>query len=506
MKPPVVLAAATVVLAATACGTTVSLPAAQQAGQAGGSAGLSVESPAPQASAPGAAAAAGSGGVAVPAGGAVTSGTSSTTPVSAAGSSAGTHVIQTGSGQKLVVGQGVTATTVKIGVPYVSNAGAADEATGSQGIDPGDTRHEFEALWDDVNKHGGLGGRKALLDFYEIPATTADAEQAENAACAHFTEDQHDFAVINAGTQNFRTCLEKHGSFHIASDLTVSSEADVMRLPHNLQPAGITMEDSARTLIQGLNTMGYFKNAKVGILSFDDPAFVNAVNKVMKPELQKIGHAAADTVFVRSPNSVAEYGNMSQDCTNAAVRFRTKGITHVILWDAAGRLATFFPTAAQAQHAHFNLGVTTQSGMQVGVDSGNVSKDQVVGSMGVGWAPLFDVAHQYQPKNTLAKKCLDFFAAKGFPAGNANAAIIQEFMCQDAWTMQKIMGALTNVITRDTALAAAEHLGSAVPNVANYSARLDARHHDGAGSVALYFYDDKGCQCYKPYPATPPKL
>lgn len=506
MKPPAVLLAVSAVLAVTACGTTVDVPAGQQAQQTLNSGGLSVESPAPQSSQPGVVVPGSTTPVGTSSGAAPVGANGTTTPVGTSPGSTRTHVIETSSGQRVTVGPGITATTVKIGVPYLSNAGAADEATGSEGIDPGDTRHEFEALWDDVNKHGGLGGRKAVLDFYEIPATTPDAEQAANAACEHFTKDEHDFAVINPGPQSYRTCLEKNGVFHIASDLTVSSEADVTKLPHNIQPAGITMEDSARTLVQGLNAMGYFNNAKVGILSFDDPAFVHAVNTVMKPAMQAIGHPAADTVLVHSPNSVAEYGTMSQDCTNAAVRFRTEGITHVILFDANGRLATFFPTAARAQHAHFNYGITSQSGMQVGLDSGNVDPDQVVGSMGVGWLPLFDVAHKYQPKNPLAKKCLDFFARKGFPADNSNAAVIQEFMCQDAWTMQRIMGALTNVITRDTALQAAEALGNTVPNVANYSTRLDARHHDGVGSVQLYYYDDKGCRCYRPHAGTPPKV
>ena len=505
MRSSLIVGAAVTLLAATACGTTVD-GTAQQAGAASPGAGSTDSLSAPGATPPSSAGSTGP--VAGPTGGSATVGavpSAGGAPAPAGTSSGGTHVIRTSSGKQIVVGQGITANTVKIGVPYVSGAGEADKATGSEGIDPGDTRGEFEALWDDVNQHGGLGGRKAVLDFYRIAATTPDAKQAEQAACAHFTQDQHDFAVLNAGDRVFRTCLEKGGVLHVASDLTVSREADVTRLPHNLQPAGVTMEDSLRTLAQGLNTMGYFAHAKVGILSFDDPDYVNPVNKVLKPELQRLGHPAADTYFVPTPNSVADYGQMSQACTNAAVRFRSKGITNVILVDANGRLATFFPTAAEAQHAHFNLGINSQSGMQVGVDSGNVPKDQVVGSMGVGWLPLFDVAKQYQPKNDLAKQCLDFFAKKGYPAGNANAAIIQEFMCQDAWTMQKIMGSLTTTITRDSALAAAEQLGSAIPNVANYSARLDAKHHDGAGSVALYAWD-QGCSCYKPHSGTPPPV
>jgi hypothetical protein len=411
----------------------------------------------------------------------------------------GGTTVREANGQVIHLAPGVTTKTVKIGVPYATDAGAADAETGAAALNPGNTKAESQAIWDWVNAHGGLGGRKAVLDFYGIPATTSDANQSFQAACQHFVQDQHDFVVLNKGTTNFNQCLEKGGVLHVASDLTLNQASDVKLLPHNIQPAGVTLDDSARSLVSGLLAAGYFNGTavKVGIMSFDDPAFKAVINGIMLPALKAAGHpvAAQDVQLAHAPNSVSDYGSMDSDATNAAVRFRTDGVTNVLLFDSAGALTQGFLAAAEAQHAHFNYGVNSQNGMQVGLEAGDVPTDQAVGSVGVGWLPDFDVVASARPANALAKKCRDIMSHAGYPANGDNADVIQLFMCQDAWTLQAAFGNATGDITRDTMVSAIVNLGSALPNVANYGVRLDGTHHDGVDVIRLYAYD-QGCGCY----------
>jgi hypothetical protein len=495
------VAAGAVALLATGCGTTVSTTtSAGRGGQVGTTTGLGAG---PAGTSP-------SGGVGGSLPGAVGSiGSSGANaagrPVTGTGGAAGTHAIQGNNGRTIVVGPGVTATTVKIGIPYATDVAAADQATGAGALNPGNTKAEAQAIWGWVNQHGGVGGRKAVLDFYGIPATTSDANSSFQAACDHFTQDSHDFVVLNKGTANFDACLEQRGALHLVDDLTISSNSSARTLPHDIRPAGITLEDSARTLVQGLNQLGYFSGAavKVGIMSFDDPGFRAAINNVMLPALKAAGHpvASGDVQLAPPPNSVADYGPMDRAATNAAVHFRTDGVNHVLLFDSDGALTQGFATAAESQHAHFDYGVNSQNGMQVGLEAGDVPPDQAVGSMGVGWLPDFDVVASQRPANASAKKCRAIMAAAGFPASGDNADVIQLFMCQDAFTLQAAMSRLTGDITRDTVVAALQSLGPNLPDVANYVIGLDRQHVDGVRELRLYAYN-QGCGCYEYRPGT----
>lgn len=489
---------------ATGCGTTVSTgTSAGSTAQTGGNGlGASTSAPTPSSAI----------GTSLP--GAVASSGSSATgsagqPTTAPGGATGTHAITGSNGRTIVVGPGITATTVKIGIPYATDVAAADQATGAGALNPGNTKAEAQAIWDWVNHHGGVGGRKAVLDFYGIPATTSDANSSFQAACDHFTQDSHDFVVLNKGTANFDTCLEQRGVLHLVDDLTISNDSSARTLPHDIRPAGITLEDSARTLVQGLSRLGYFNGAgvnsavKVGIMSFDDPGFRAAITNVMLPALKAAGHpvASGDVQLAPPPNSVADYGPMDRAATNATVHFRTDGVNHVLLFDSDGALTQGFATAAESQHAHFDYGVNSQNGMQVGLEAGDVPPDQAVGSMGVGWLPDFDVVASQRPTNALAKKCRSIMAAAGFPASGDNADVIQLFMCQDAFTLQAAMSRLTGDITRDTVVAALQSLGSSLPDVANYVIGLDRQHVDGVRELRLYAYS-QGCGCYEYRPGT----
>jgi len=421
------------------------------------------------------------------------------------GGSSGTHVIRGSNGKAIVVGPGITATTVKIGVPYATDIGAADQATGAGALNPGNTKAEEQAIWDWVNHHGGLGGRRVALDFYGIPATTSDANASFQAACDHFTQDSRDFVVLNKGTANFDACLEQRGVLHLVDDLTISSDSSRHKLPHDVRPAGITLEDESRTLVQGLSQLGYFNGpaVKVGIMSFDDPGFRAAISNVMLPALKAVGHpvAASDVQLAPPPNSVADYGTMDRAATNAAVHFRTDGVTNVLLFDSDGALTQGFAAAAESQHAHFNYGVNSQNGMQVGLEAGDVPPDQAVGSMGVGWLPDFDVVQSQRPANALAKTCRAIMSAAGYPASGDNADVVQLFMCQDAFALQAAMNRLTGDITRDTVLTSLQSLGAHLPDVANYVIGLDRQHVDGVRELRLYAYN-QGCGCYQYRPGT----
>lgn len=485
-------------LLVTACGSTVEQQALQQVGSGAGagSAGDGLGTSGPQEA--GAIDPATGEVVGVPgdAGGATTTRSTGGAPTSgaaAAGAPAGT----TGGAASgpVRLGPGVTATTVKIGMIYSSDLNKAQEATGRDDLSTGDPKAQQQALVDEINRTGGFGGRKVVLEAYSISATTSDAEQAFNAACEHFVQDVKVFAVITAGPESFGVCLEKGGVLHVGSDLTAATDASTALQPHGLRPAGITMEDSARLLVDGLDQQGYFRDSVVGVITFDSKPHMEAVKKVMLPALERVGHKAADTFYVQSPKGVSDYGSMSSSISSAVLRFRTNGVTHVIIFDQQGRITTFFTPAAESQEYRPRYGFTSQAGFQVGLNGGGVSPEQAEGAAGIGWLPAFDVPIDRTKLSPGAKRCDEFFSRKGMPAAGENAMLIQQFQCQDAWLLDTVMDRLTADVTREAFIGVAETAGPLL-SAAGLGMGFDARNHDGVTAVRNVGWN-AACGCFR---------
>jgi hypothetical protein len=483
-----------------ACGSTVSDHGATGAGGAAPVDGLTGGSAAGVAGSPLGTGAVATGGT--PAGAGSTGGApvqagigAATGPVSGGGAGTTTTGTGTGTGQAVRLGKGVTATTVKVGIVYAPNLNDAQRATGSDNLQTGDARKQEEALLAEINRTGGLGGRKVVLDAYPVDATTPDAEQAFNAACQHFVDDAKVFAVLTAGPASFGACLEKGGVLQIGSDLTAATADATRQQPHGLRPAGITLEDAGALLVSGLNEQGYFKGSVVGVITFDARPYQEMAERVMLPALKRIGHPAKDTFYVQTPNSVSDYGSMSSSISSAVLRFRTDGITHVIIFDQQGRITTFFTPEADSQQYRPRYGFTSQAGFQVGLTGGGVSKEQARNAAGIGWLPAFDVPIDRKRLSPGAKRCDDFFTSKGMTATGENAMVIQQFQCQDAWLLDAIMDRLTTDVTRDAFIALADTAGPLL-SAANLGIGFDRQHHDGVLLVRNVGWNEE-CGCFR---------
>ena len=87
---------------------------------------------------------------------------------------------------------GVTATTIRVGVPYIDVGAAVIRSEGVH-IDFGSFPDAFDALIKNVNAHGGIDGRKIVPYIVAVnPVGTAPAATA----CTQLTEDDSVFVVL----------------------------------------------------------------------------------------------------------------------------------------------------------------------------------------------------------------------------------------------------------------------------------------------------------------------
>ena len=98
-----------------------------------------------------------------------------------------------GSGKLTASDVGVTADSIKLGIAIL-DLGATSNFVSLPGADPKQQRKTWQTFVDDMNAHGGIGGRKIVPDFVQVDVTDSNAQQA---ACVKWTETDHVFAVID---------------------------------------------------------------------------------------------------------------------------------------------------------------------------------------------------------------------------------------------------------------------------------------------------------------------
>jgi hypothetical protein len=505
------LAVPLVALGLAACGTTVPQGAATSALQPGG--GLAV---APGAAVP-TAATSGYPGAAVTGAGAAGAPTA-TTPTASFGPGGGRiGSIPTVSG---VNGPGVTATTIAFGFPYTVNGAEANSAAGASGITQGDELKEAQALVADINKHGGVAGRRLVLVPHALDATsTQTTDQQEAAECADLTGDHKVFGAI-AGTPNMLDCLDKARAVEVLDNLAITAAQTFRRHPYLAEVSMFDLDRLARNEVKALVDGNYFTPwntvaggpgtgaAKIGFITFDQPDFRSASTGSMLPALARAGHpvASSNIAYVHVPANSADLSSTSAAISSAVLRFQQNGVTHVLMYDAGGTLTLLFTTSAESQHYRPRYGVNSNNGLGLLVDGGQVQPAQAVGAVGMGWFPSLDVPDSANPdngpySNAARRRCIAIMNAAGITTADANSKAVPLLFCNAFWFFKEAVekgvqlgGGAT--IDRDTYLAGVNALGSSFQSAMTFGTSFSATKHDGAAFYRRVAWDQP-CGCMK---------
>lgn len=288
-------------------------------------------------------------------------------------------------------GRGWTATEVRIGLIEVSDETTSAENAGLRGLSNGDNEQQAQAVADYVNAHGGILGRKVVMVFdnHSTANVSTQPEVESQASCTKFTQDSPVVAVINTqtalDTPTLRTCLANariplFGVSVTAIDDQVLQESDGLYFPMVVP----TWNRFAHTFVSRLTALGYFTGwntttggpgtapVRVGAFIHNDPV-TSRVFAIVQAAFAAAGHPVVD---------VFRYQN-DQDASNAVLKFRSEGITHVFGLDQF-----FFLFALQAESQHYRPRYALNSSNAPGILFGqNTPTAQNVGALGVGTAP-----------------------------------------------------------------------------------------------------------------------
>jgi hypothetical protein len=454
----------------------------------------------------GTAAAGGAGGGAVAAGAAGTSGSggggsggggSGGAGGAAAGSGGGGSGSRTSSGAGGGrMGPGVTADEIVIGIAIPDDGDTVNNANlGTDNLTQGDTERYYNLMREEINSSGGIAGRKIRYSIYRFSNTNTNSTQMEQAACAHWTQDDRAFTATFSYSPNFLSCAQRNGLSTTFSGLTFSDDRIYATFPTHIEHSAMSLTRQMLNLPKGLVAEKYFdKGYKLGVITYDQPTAARAVDGTLKPALARLGHKITDIRRISYLESTNDVGKLTAEMQNAILSFKTQGITHVIIVDEKGVLTLLATAAAENQNYRPRYGLNSQNGLTV--LASQVPPGQFNRAVGIGWFPQLDVPERELPRNPSRERCLATFKKHGQEPANANNAGVMVSICERINFVKASVEAGLPDITAESFARGAESLRGSFPSALGLGNNFfSPKRHAGAAFYRHVRYDPQ-CTCF----------
>jgi hypothetical protein len=246
--------------------------------------------------------------------------------------------------------QGVTATTIRVGIPYVDLAAVRQFGIT---LDQGSFPDAYNAIISNLNAQGGINGRHLVPYLVAVnPVGTGPAITA----CTQLSEDDSVFVAI--APQQSDCFLQQHhvptisGMFQEVTSPTSTPNFTLLPPPAAYDPLQLSV----------LAHRGLFKGKKVGLFAGTETD--GAELKVVQSSLASLGVHVAQSAVDGAPQDDEVATN--QQAALIAERFQQAGVNEVI---AVGTGATVWPESLQANESTYLPAwiATDESGLESAV-------------------------------------------------------------------------------------------------------------------------------------------
>ena len=397
---------------------------------------------------------------------------------------------------------GVTATKIYLGMIY-QETGPANQAAFGAAIDS-DARKPYNAMIDLVNKQGGLFGRQVEPVYFKIDgASSQTVDQQMQAACSHWTEDNEVFAILFGGDIP-RQCAEKAGGISTYTD-GASLPEDFQTFPHYFETSGLNLVRVGPVTVNGLYRENYFgKDAKIGVVTWDDPIYRESLDRGYMPTLEQRGISlATETAFITSPQNAQDLAATSADINSAVLRFQSQGITHVLMIDGpsgacrSGCMGALFMRRADSQEYFPRYGFNANNAAKAGQEAGLYPPRQLRRSVVVEWSDADKFYDEGYKLNKTRERCYALMRDAGVPLDNAQREADARMACEQFWFFQLLESILGEApVTPDNIMVAVNRVGSGFSSPSAYAVHFSPTQHDGIAAARNMKFDDS-CTCYK---------
>jgi ABC-type branched-subunit amino acid transport system substrate-binding protein len=250
--------------------------------------------------------------------------------------------------------QGVTPTTIRVGVPYIDVGAAALRASGVD-VNFGNEPDAFNAVIKNINQHGGINGRKIVPYIVAVnPVGTAPAATA----CTQLTEDDSVFVVIGPLQA---TCYLEH-NVPVVESIDPPSTSQTVAQDFSATPPAVALDPLE---LSAFAKQGIFRHKKVALIggNTEDRSEVATVQS----DLAKLHVPVVTTAVISAPQG--DDAAINTQIGPIAQRFQAYGANEVV---AVGTAASVWPIALTAIQSTYNPPwvATTESDLTVASGDG----------------------------------------------------------------------------------------------------------------------------------------
>ncbi len=385
------------------------------------------------------------------------------------------------------VGPGVTATEIKIGIStfkigdFAKNLGV--------NTDVGDNEAQAGAVIAYINKNGGIAGRKIVPSFYEVDFSTQGGTdgQFEAAACEQWTEDDQVFAVVNLSLQRQQLlpCLAKKDVLGVHNGVQID---EARMSPYRqwyyatMAGSGVIHDRAARTENKFLCGRGWFKDATVGIIYFDEAPLRWVVDNIYEKEILACGGK-------KVVKQAAGRGLTTPDSTFVA-RFQQEGVTNVMfLGEGGGYPYTFMP-AAENQLYRPKYSLRSDHAPAIQLAAAQVPPEQLRNSIGYGISPMQDTNADGDPgpTNSADELCLKIFKEASISVTDRGARLASMGFCSGLLFLKQALDRAATVTSAGVA-DAVKGMGTSFVPPATWTCRVSASQHDCMSTYREFAYN-----------------
>ncbi|HUE09075.1 MAG TPA: ABC transporter substrate-binding protein [Acidimicrobiales bacterium] len=375
-------------------------------------------------------------------------------------------------------GNGVTSTSIKVGITYPDVAAIATIIN----VNPGNYKVAYTTLINQINSRGGINGRKIVPVFAPVdPLGTAGAATA----CTHLTEDESVFAVLGFFQAADVACyLNQHDTPIIGASLTAAQSAQAKAPWFNNIISDSELIPKEMAIFK---QEGAFAGKKVGVVGTSpDEAEMNQV----VPLLHKLKVNVVQTATNSVPDT--DVAAFNQEYGVIAEKFKSAGVDTVVAVGNAGNSwaealqmnqSTYHPRIVATDYIDLDAYVTNKLGYQ---DS--IIKDGLTAG---GYAPVAVVWNDPSMKRCIASIQA---AEPGAPINDPVTATSQtpvtwtapELACQQMALFSAFVKAAGKTLTNQTLAKGAKSIPRVVIPGGGGALSYPAGHGDGNGPVFVY--------------------
>jgi hypothetical protein len=224
--------------------------------------------------------------------------------------------------------RGVTANSINVVFPIVNLNSEAGKLGFAEDVEYGEQAKTINFFVDQINKAGGIHGRKInpmIVQFDPLD------ESGMQALCKDWTEGNPPvFAVVDglgAWSGDDELCVTQQGHTPMIAAWTTTSQWTQLGSPYLWWTGPDDAAVLAAVVQWGHSTQILGGSVKVGVLAGDRTSDQDALNQDLLPDLKKIGVTPTVVTVAAGDNDTA---TTNSDVQLAVERFKAAGITSVI--------------------------------------------------------------------------------------------------------------------------------------------------------------------------------